>query len=398
MFTDLKIPAEKRAMTRSERWFSIGIGAFFLLMMSFAFFEDYSPRKLSIPFLILFWIPMLVLHELGHAFMAKALGWRVREIVIGFGRDLWQWQIGETRIKIKLAPVEGYVLPAPTQPGNLRLKSMLVYAAGPGAELLLLAVLISVFGWNTVFNNSDEIPLIALQSLAVAILLGAGFNLLPFRTEGAVSDGLGILASPFMTQETIELRLVAIELREAQKLLNAGKNEAALQLVETLLNRFKQNESLQLIHASALSAGGHDDAARELARSKLSGNALPDDLNRAWLHLQARVELNAEEPSFLVLDLAMQKALDIAPKAPDLLATKGASLVLRGRNEEGGNILADAWRRNDGSADDAEMLCYLAIASHRIGAKDAAEHFGQSFSALNRSIALQKRFESLPHK
>lgn len=390
MFTNLKIAAGRRPMTANETRISVVIGVAFSALMLATVFEEYSPKNLSILFMLLFWVPMLVLHEAGHAVVARLLGWRVREMVIGFGRDLWQWQIGETRIKIKLAPIEGYVLPAPREPENIRLKSALIYAAGPGAELLLLAIMLIVFGWHTVFGESDETFRIALKSLAAVILFGAGFNLLPFRTEGAVSDGLGIISSPFMSKDAIEWRLLTFELREIQRLLDTGETTNAVDLLTEQLAKYPGNIGLQLLFATALSADGQDDRARSYVSEKL-GPQLADEARRAWLHLQAQVELNAADPSYLTLDTALQNALKITPKAPDLMATKGASLVRRRQYELGGNMLADAWRDSEGGGDDAMMLAYLTIAADRVGNQPAAEHFMGAFEQINRSKSLRLR-------
>ena len=244
MFTDLKIPAGRRPLTRGEAWASAILASVFTLLILAAILEEYSSKKLSVLLILLFWVPMLVVHELGHALAAKLLDWRVREIVIGFGRDLWQFQVGDTRVKVKLLPVEGYVLPAPKTPNRIRLKSMLIYAAGPGVELIILAVLLFVFGWDTVFNDSSDVSLIALKSLAIVILYGAGFNLLPFRVEGAVSDGLGIISSPFISDESIELRLLTVELRDLHDTLVTGPSGRAVQSAAELLQRFPHNTYL----------------------------------------------------------------------------------------------------------------------------------------------------------
>ena len=391
MFTELKIPAGRRPMTQSEARISTVFGLVITLLFLAAIFDEYSPKKLSIVFYVLFWVPMLVVHELGHAITARLLGWRVREIVIGFGRTLWQWQIGETRIRVKLAPIEGYVLPAPVDPKQTRLKSFLIYAAGPGAELLVLAMMLLWFGWDTVFNDSDLVWLVALKTLAVVILVGAGFNLLPFRVEGAVSDGLGLLSSPFLSDEAIETRLLTFELREIQALLENDDAEGALRSLKPLLQKHPENFALQLKHGAALSASRKDDDARDYVCRRLAAPKMPDIKRREWLLLQAQIELNAEKAEYLTLDLALQKALSITPDASDLNATKGASLVQRGKFEDGGNLLADAWRRNDGSADDAMMLAYLAIAASRMGDASASEHFASAFRQVNRSRALQRR-------
>lgn len=395
MFTDLKIPAGRRPMSPAEARISALVGILFTIMILFSVFEEYSVQRLSVVLVLLFWVPMLVLHELGHAIAARLLGWRVREIVIGFGRDLWQWQSGETRIRVKLAPVEGYVLPAPRSARYIRTKSMLIYAAGPGAELLLLGILLQIFGWDFIFSASGELLQVILQSLAIAILLGAGFNLLPFSTDGAVSDGLGIISSPFLSDASIELRLLTFELREMQTMLDEGDASRAVLSAKEYLSRFPGNSALQHILVSALSAAGETEEAREYIRDKLSEASLPEASREAWLYQQARIELNADTPSWLVLDLALQSALARSPRDPGLLATKGAALILRGQTQQGGELLADVWRRNNGSVQDAELLAYLTIAAYKIGNLDVATEFGDAFKHCNRSIALADRVAQL---
>ena len=382
-------------MSPAEARISAIIGIVFTIMVLFAVFEDYSVQRLSVVLVLLFWVPMLVLHELGHAIAARLLGWRVREIVIGFGRDLWKWQVGETRIRVKLAPVEGYVLPAPKSASYVRTKSMLIYAAGPGAELLLLGILIQIFGWEFIFGGSGDLLQVMLQSLAIAILLGAGFNLLPFSTDGAVSDGLGIISSPFLSDASIELRLLTFELREMQAMLDAGDANRAVLSVKDYLGRFPSNSALQHILVSALSTAGETEEAREYIRAKLSDATLPEENRETWLYQQARIELNAETPSWMVLDLALQKTLARSPRDPGLLATKGAALILRGQTQEGGEMLADVWRRNNGNVLDAEILAYLTIAAHNVGNRDATAEFGNAFMHCNRSIALASRVQQL---
>ena len=390
MFTDLQIPAGRRRLSQTEARISATVGILFTIMILLAIFEEYSAGRLSVILVLLFWIPMLVLHELGHAIAAHLLGWRVKEIVIGFGRELWQWQVGETRIRVKLAPVEGYVLPLPTSARGMRLKSALIYAAGPGIELLLLAAMVFVLGSDYVFGGSNELGQVAAQSLAIAILLGAGFNLLPFATDGGVSDGLGIISSPFMSDAAIELRLLAGDIRDIAALIDSGNTSEAATQAERLLGRFPNNPVLQDLYAAALSANGQDEAARDYVRARLAEGGLDDALQRTWLNRQARVELHAAEPSALVLDLAVQKVLATAPNDLTAATTKAAALVMRGQSEAGGELLVDVWRRNNGQVRDAELLAYLAIAAHRVGNRDATDRFRSAFSQINRSARLDQ--------
>ena len=382
-------------MSRSEARFTAIVGGAVTLLFLAAIFDEFSTRKLSVVFFFIFWVPMLVVHELGHALMARALGWHVREIVIGFGRTIWQRHIGETRLIVKLAPMEGYVLPVPSDGGRLRMKSALIYAAGPGAELLILAVAVTSLGWSTVFNDADTISLVALQSLAVVILVGAGFNLLPFRTDGAVSDGLGIISSPFMSDEEIELRLTTSETRELGRLLDDGNTRQAVALSRLIGSRFPGNPWLRQLEIMALSADGRTGDARERIRAELAGADDSSAMRKELLRMQAQIELDAHDPDYLTLDLAIQQAMAIDANAPVFNAIKGASLVRRGKYTDGGDMLAHAWRSNDGSADDAMMLAWLAVAARGVRNEDALRHFLESFEAINRSKPLRHRLESM---
>ena len=113
MFTDLRIPAGRRPMTDGEARISAAIGLVITLLFVAAIFEEYSPKKLSIIFYILFWVPMLVVHELGHALTSAYFGARPRRIVlhmfggvaeVPFGLKRWQelWVIAGGPLRASL--------------------------------------------------------------------------------------------------------------------------------------------------------------------------------------------------------------------------------------------------------------------------------------------------------
>ncbi|OAI55161.1 hypothetical protein AYO44_00150 [Planctomycetaceae bacterium SCGC AG-212-F19] len=162
-------------------------------------FTNFHPVKLSGLLVVLFWIPLLVLHEAGHALMAAGLGWYVGQIVIGMGRPISRFRIGNTAVEVRVAPFEGFVVSVPTNLNWPHLKSALIYFAGPGIELFLALILLWIVGPDHMFRRSDDYLLITLQSLALAAVAQGVLNLIPHavwknRREVA-NDGLGIIRS-----------------------------------------------------------------------------------------------------------------------------------------------------------------------------------------------------------
>jgi hypothetical protein len=190
---------EPEPLSAEDRWISI---VFFLLLVGLFTAEicvNYHPVKLTALFIVLFWIPLLVVHEAGHAVVAALLGWRVHCVVIGIGRPLLRFAVGRTPVEIRMFPVEGFVLPTPTNLRAPQLKSALIYFAGPGAVLLVLALLAAVLGPDTLLSPTEHMGLLAAQSLAVTALASAFVTLVPHYTVECkrrfASDGLGIIRS-----------------------------------------------------------------------------------------------------------------------------------------------------------------------------------------------------------
>jgi len=163
-------------------------------------FSNYQPAKLSAFLVTAFWVPLLVLHESGHAVVAWLLGWHVRQVVIGMGPAISRFRVGRTPVEVRLAPVEGFVVPIPRELPGIRLKNALIYFAGPGVELLVMAGVVFLVGPGRLLTRSQEIDLIAWQSLCIAILVSVVINLIPHwsvQADGTLvaNDGLGIIRS-----------------------------------------------------------------------------------------------------------------------------------------------------------------------------------------------------------
>jgi hypothetical protein len=193
-------PAPRRGpLSPSEAWTCVLFLVVLLGLFAAEVVVNYTPSKLSALFFLLSWFLLLPLHEAGHAVVAALLGWHVGRVVIGMGHTVTWFHVGATLVEIRLIPIEGFVQPVPQNLQSPQLKSALIYLAGPGAELLLLIALWGVLGTDTLLTRSDSIGLLAVQSLCVAILSSAFFNLVPHyvNTQSGLvpNDGLGVLRS-----------------------------------------------------------------------------------------------------------------------------------------------------------------------------------------------------------
>jgi regulator of sigma E protease len=104
---------------------------------------------------------LVILHELGHFAVAKAVGMRVEKFSLFFPPTLASKKVGETEYAIGLIPAGGYVRitgmnPAEDLPDEVRTrayyaqpvwKRVVVIAAGPAMNLLLALLLLLVFFW-----------------------------------------------------------------------------------------------------------------------------------------------------------------------------------------------------------------------------------------------------------
>jgi membrane-associated protease RseP (regulator of RpoE activity) len=198
----MQLEHDRQPATKAERW-TYGLTLVLILgLFAVEVLRDFHPLKLSALFIPLFWVPLLALHELGHALIARALGIPLERVVVGFGRPLFRWRAGGLPIEVRAIPLEGFVRFSPAQLHERSgVQRALIYFAGPGAELLVLALLVALVGVDTLLTRSHAVGVIAAQSLSVAILLGTVFNLVPMSAhsdEGEIpNDGMGILLSLF---------------------------------------------------------------------------------------------------------------------------------------------------------------------------------------------------------
>jgi Zn-dependent protease len=133
----------------------------------------------------------IVVHELGHAVVGKALGMGLRSFIIG----PFQWSVKEGRWTFKFVPAQilsasGGAGVVPASLNQNRLEEICMIAAGPAVNLLL-GVLASCAAL-TALGQPWERQWHFLALLATISFITFAGNLVPFRPEGSYSDGARI--------------------------------------------------------------------------------------------------------------------------------------------------------------------------------------------------------------
>ncbi len=139
---------------------------------------------------LLLLVPLVIIHELGHFFAAKAFGIKVLEFGIGFPPRIKSlvWKRGETEYTINWLPIGGFVRllgeEDPTDPRSLaaaaRWKRLTVMFAGVAMNVVLAVALLAI---------GLMIPRERDLSMAQVTEVAAGSPAAEARITGAMRDG-----------------------------------------------------------------------------------------------------------------------------------------------------------------------------------------------------------------
>jgi regulator of sigma E protease len=113
---------------------------------------------------------LIILHEAGHFFAAKATGMRVERFFLFFGPTIWSFKPGETEYGVKSIPLGGYVkitgmTPEEEIPPEVAhrayyrqdvWKRIVVVAAGPAVNIVLAFVIL--FGVFAINGREETVP------------------------------------------------------------------------------------------------------------------------------------------------------------------------------------------------------------------------------------------------
>ena len=363
-------PAPRRPLEPWQRWVAGALGATFTGLILVDVVDGYVPAKLSIGFMLLFWVPAIVLHELGHALAARWVDWRVHEFVIGFGPPFARFRVGSTRVTLCTIPLGGYVIPVPRSPEIARLKSALVYFAGPAIQLASAALLTLVVGADLMFSQGGTVAVIAVQSLALVLTIQGVSNLLPHVVRGAPTDGLGILISASLGDEHFRRSAIFPHVAQMETALDAGDAAAAAAAVARGLTLHPDSVELQGLQAVCTAALGQ----RQEAMASLEALRELPNVSRATesdlLHCAARVVLESGDRSLLGdAETACRASLSLMPDE-EVRITLGRLQLEQERYGLATETLMAVYKEVRQPRLEDRCLAYLAVAAHGEGREE----------------------------
>jgi Tfp pilus assembly protein PilF len=194
-------------------------------------------------------VPLIVMHEAGHASVAALLGVKVSKIVIGVGKTIRKFKIFDTPYIIAQFPIGGMVQIYLKSFEWYRLKHFAICFAGPLTHMLLgLFLWLVPLSLRVYITKDASIDLIWCLKTANTSLLFS--NLWPYSQreiddrgiERALqSDGLQMLKAPFMSDREIARSIADTHLIEGWEYLD---KQEYLQAIESFYTALTINTDL----------------------------------------------------------------------------------------------------------------------------------------------------------
>ena len=333
-------------------------------------------------------------HEIGHALMARAVGFRVFSISCGVGPLLFDRLLGGVRLSVRAFPIDGGTVVTPSGTQGYRWKQALVIAAGPAVNAICLAAALALGPDLRVGRMLDgpALGLVFVAANAFAVMI----NLLPIRVSTVhgllPNDGLALLQTPRLDAAAVEEALTVRYILEAQSCGDEGRLRDAVSWIERGLQRQPYAAALHLAMGSTLALlGQYDEARRRFVHVTQLPGLTPVAQATAWNNIAWADVLMARREGLEEADRLSQQALETVGWTPAFKGTRGAVLVAMGRTEEGLALLFEALHE-----DADEPLHPMARATYTAAVALGLLAQGRRHEAARQLDAARRCFPSCP--
>lgn len=336
----------------------------------------------------------VVVHELGHALTAVALGFRVSALSLGGGVRTKILAVRDTFVLLGPSPVEGLVLLRPRSTRHYRKKMALILVAGSAVNLLCAVLAINAEGLI------EATPVRAVVALWTAVNLILVLNLVPVVSNGAFgplrSDGLQLLDLFKLGDEAIAKQVRQAPLTEAYVAFQYGDLNRAHAAIAPALSSGDLDATGRILAAGITIGMGKTEDGIELSRRYLDANDYTD-AERAMLMNNLACGLldssgGAVAPARLAeADELTARALDVLPMTNAVRATRACVLIGQGAYRDAHRLLADKRFRLEPPWIRAGIKAGLALALAGQGQTDSADAALREAARLHPDSAAVKQ-------
>jgi hypothetical protein len=398
------IPTSRRATGPAVREaFFVGLVAAWLTVMSSnAGRVSWAAVTLNCLALFVGVVVATAWHEAGHALAARAVGLSVIAAYLGRGRAWRTWVVRGTRLVIQQVPFTGLVALGASSTRWLRVRLMLVHAAGPLANFLIFAAACPAFqasAWTDFALRPIPIPIFATVNIVFGLLNAVPLLTRPRAAAGEArgNDGWNFLAMIFRNDASLLQVLVAHVVWKAPQLMAAGKTAEATALVDDAVKRAPESPFTRLAQSDVLVLSGRwreaAAALRLLVKDAALRRAAPAAIpmlanNLAW------ADFMQDDPALLdEADRWSAEALTQLRDWPAAHGTRGAVLLAQGKLAEAEERLMFAFAHNQPESRALDACCLAMLEAER-GAQAEAQGWVAKARILSPRCPLLARAES----
>lgn len=308
----------------------------------------------------------LIIHEAGHAIMGKALGLRVTNVQLGFGRTFMMVKAMDVRWEFKMIPFGGFARYIPIDLPWFRTKDFLTSFGGPLANLLVAWIMSWPIQAGAEFTKPVFGELHLWHVFLGTNLFSGLWNLIPYVSGNQPTDGMLMLRAPFIRDEQIKkLRLIRWQM-ECDLSLEEGEFDKALQQVEEGRKLAPDDPELASRKARALLGAQRFDEARSEALGVYEIESLSLEARARSSNTVAEANLQLDDEK-LVHEAGFHSnhVMRIIPWDPEAKTVRAHLLIRQDEVDEAIPLLHSALEEESEPRPRAMMHCLLALAAHK---------------------------------
>lgn len=359
---------------------------------------------INVFFFQLFLVLSIVLHELGHAWMARLVGMRVFKIYIGSGKTLFTFRLLGFESEFRPLPTGGLVVAAHRKLKHLRANQFAFILAGPAINILFAAAVWTFLSpgalWSIHPLDHGFQPGLAFFYANVVVLLE---NLWPRDVATMFgrlpTDGKQLFQAFFLSREKRELHHAAGFVMETAVCHQQGDYEDARRWVKDGLKSYPDNVELLNWHGIIALGLGDYGKARDCFLDLLNRECREPLMRPILLNNVAYADSFLGGENLLKeADAFSQEAMTALSWVPSIRGTRGAVLVAMGRFDEGLPLLREAMSQVEHTNQKALNACLIAEAESHCGNLSAARTYLDEARKLDPRCPLLARAEAILHK